>query len=393
MKNIKITLLAIVSLLALQACQNDDDIIFEVQQPGEFSFTNTFLSEYILTPQTATNLGERFTWETVDFGVQTNVSYEVQHSVSNEFETITSFGTTTETQLSVSIGDLLEVAEDMGLSNDPALENNQGVIYVRIKAFVGSSGSDEDAYSDIMLMNLLLPETESGEDPTCHIEAYFLVGAGVPDAGWGWESPVVVPCTGSGVFSANVTFSNEGDANFRFFTENANWDSGLNYPWFIDEGYTIDSNFEDAQDDDNNFKFIGESGTYFLEVDSVNKTITLGPPQATGVCELEQYWLVGAGVPDAGWGWENPVQVLCTGEGVFSGNVNFSNEGDANFRFFTENANWDSGRNYPWFVNEGYDIDANFEDAQDGDNNFKFIGESGVYFLTVDEVNKVISLN
>jgi len=114
------------------------------------------------------------------------------------------------------------------------------------------------------------PEGDCGE-----LESYWLVGAGVPDAGWGWSSPAAVPCAGEGVYQSYVTFDSDGDGNFRFFTENGNWDSGLNYPYFIDEGYTIDPMFEDAEDGDNNFLFTGPTGQYLLTVDSVNMTITL----------------------------------------------------------------------------------------------------------------------
>ena len=51
------------------------------------------------------------------------------------------------------------------------------------------------------------------------------------------------------------------------------------------------------------------------------------------------------------------------------------------------------GRNYPWYVDEGYTIDSNFVDAQDGDNNFAFVGTSGVYNLTLDTNNKTISID
>ena len=46
-------------------------------------------------------------------------------------------------------------------------------------------------------------------------------------------------------------------------------------PFFADDGYTIDSNFENAMDGDNNFRFIGTTGQYYTIIDTVNKTITL----------------------------------------------------------------------------------------------------------------------
>jgi hypothetical protein len=392
MKKVSLFISAFVALVWFTACETDDDVVFVVGDATEVAFTNNFLQEYVLTAATAGNVGERFTWSPVDFGVPTNVTYELQNSLSGNFDDTTILGTTNGNEFAVKIGEMRTLAIASGLDDDPQTDNpNTGPLYFRLKASVGTA-SGEERFSTVQSLTVVLPEQSTGE-PICEIDSYWLVGAGVPDAGWDWGTPVELPCTGDGVFSGNVNFSNEGDANFRFFTVNGDWGSGRNYPWFVDEGYNIDANFEDAMDGDNNFMFVGESGLYFLTVDANEKVISLGPPQATGVCEIDQYWLVGAGVPDAGWDWATPVQVLCTGDGIFSGSVNFTSDGDANFRFFTINGDWGSGRNYPWFVDEGYDIDSNFEDAMDGDNNFRFVGTSGSYVLTVDENSKVIILD
>ena len=140
---------------------------------------------------------------------------------------------------------------------------------------------------------------------------------------------------------------------------------------------TIDSNFEDAQDGDNNFAFVGTSGFYHIEINTVAKTITLSEPQSIGTCEFEILYLVGAGVPDAnGWGWTTPVELFCAGDGVYYGPVNLQNNGEPiiTLDFLHLKETGLQGRNYPWYVAEGYTIDSNFEDAQDGDNNFAFIG-------------------
>src|SRR5690606_23912262 len=199
----------------------------------------------------------------------------------------------------------------------------------------------------------------------------------------------------------NVNLQNLGGAepnnNFRFFTSEGDWASGLNYPYFADADYDIDPNFVNAEDGDSNFAFIGTTGFYNLVIDTNAKTITLGNPQPTGVCEFEQLWIVGAGVPDAGWGWTTPVQLLCTGDGVYSGNVNFQNLGGAepnnNFRFFTVEGDWETGLNYPYFETEGYTIDEVFVNAADGDSNFAFTGSTGTYFLTIDTVAKTITVD
>ncbi|MBO6630310.1 MAG: hypothetical protein JJ936_01840, partial [Psychroserpens sp.] len=106
----------------------------------------------------------------------------------------------------------------------------------------------------------------------CDLEQLWLVGAGVVDAGWSWDTPVALPCTGAGVYSGDVALTNDA---FRFFSVNGDWGTGTNYPTYISDGYTIDSEFNDAMDGDNNFFFNGTPGTYTITVDTVNLTITV----------------------------------------------------------------------------------------------------------------------
>jgi hypothetical protein len=223
--------------------------------------------------------------------------------------------------------------------------------------------------------------------PNCNYDQLWVVGAGAN--GWNWDNPVQIACTGTGVYEGNIDLKNDA---FRFFTDTATqWGStNFNYPYYEDAGYTIDANFENADDGDKNFKFVGTPGVYFLQIDDINKTITLGPEQSQ--CTLDQLWLVGAGVPDAGWGWDSPVALPCTGAGIYSGEVTFANDA---FRFFLDKSlEWGSpSYNYPYFEGEGYTIDANFENADDGDKNLKFVGTPGTYTLTVNTANKTISIN
>ena len=121
-------------------------------------------------------------------------------------------------------------------------------------------------------------------------------------------------------------------------------------------------------------------------------TLVLPEGQAQAVCELDQLWMVGAAVTFAGWGWDTPNKIDCTGNQVYSGNIYLNNDGDANFRFFTVETDWGSGRNFPYYADAGYTIDPLFEDAMDGDNNFKFLGTSGLWFLEIDDINKTITL-
>ena len=69
--------------------------------------------------------------------------------------------------------------------------------------------------------------------------------------------------------------------------------------------------------------------------------------------------------------------------------MNLSNDA---LRFFTVRDDWGSGRNYPFYETEGYTIDANFENANDGDSNFRFVGTPGTYTLYMDTIAKTITL-
>lgn len=387
MKKIKIIALLLVSLIGFNSCTNDDsELTYVAQAPGEFNFSNTFLGEYILTPSTSGNLGERFTWDAADFGVETNINYELQKSIIGDFTDMEIVGSTSENSYTLTIGDLLGYANEAGLDNDPATpEPDNGDVHFRLRASVGSNSTTE-VFSTASALHLVIPANMSG--PVCDLDQLWAVGAGLPDAGWGWTTPVSLQCTGNNVYSWNVNLLN--NESFRFFTSEGDWASGQNYPYFTGEGYTIDANFEDAMDGDNNFRFTGTTGFYYLEVNTVAKTITLNDPQPTGNCDLDQLWAVGAGLPDAGWGWTTPIQFLCTGEGIYSGTANLLNA--ETFRFFTAEGDWATGQNYPYYIGEGYTIDANFEDALDGDNNFRFTGTTGSYAFTIDTVGKVISI-
>lgn len=417
---ISILIAGLILTFGFTACTDDDNFRFQTnEEVDQIAFLNEFLPEYVLSEETANNNAERFIWATPDFGVPTAINYVLETSQNGTFEDddLEVVATSTETNASVSIGDMLSLANDKGLSNsqledeegNPIFDeneepvfNNEGELFFRVRADLGDNAENTpEAVSEVTTLNVrILIETEEDDSPEpsgdCEFDQLWIVGAGVPDAGWGWDSPVQLLCTGDNVYSGNVLFDSDGDGNFRFFTNaDEQWSSpSYNFPYFVEEGFTIDPVFEDAEDGDNNFLFTGETGVYFLEIDFVNQTITVGPEQVEGNCDLDQLWLVGAGVPDAGWGWDSPVQLPCTGDNVYSGNVNFSPDNDGNFRFFEDaDLQWDSpSYNFPYFADDSFTIDPLFQDAEDGDNNFQFIGDAGTYFLTVDMENKTITL-
>jgi hypothetical protein len=157
---------------------------------------------------------------------------------------------------------------------------------------------------------------------------------------------------------------------FRIFTENGNWSSGRNYPWYVTEGYKISSTLINANDGDSNFKFTGTPGAYRLKIDGNNKTFTI----AKGADSSSSQWLV----------------PLIT-NGIFEVPVKLNN--GETFRFFNTNGDWGSGQNYPWYVNNGYTIDSELINGLDGDSNFRYVGPTAIRMLKVNTVAKTITVD
>jgi hypothetical protein len=113
-------------------------------------------------------------------------------------------------------------------------------------------------------------------------------------------------------------------------------------------------------------------------------------------CDISTLYMVGDATNN-GWNWANPVELNCN-SGVSTAIAQLNNANDitssvANFRFFTIENDFGSGRNYYWYANNGYDIDPLLALADDIDDNFEFVGTSGLYQITVDDVNLSIDLS
>jgi hypothetical protein len=76
-----------------------------------------------------------------------------------------------------------------------------------------------------------------------------------------------------------------------------------------------------------------------------------------------------------------------TTAGTYQATANFIN-GEA-FRFFAQ-ANWGpTSYNYPFFTT----VDSDFENANDGDSNLKYIGTTGSRTVTVNLATSAVTLD
>ena len=160
MKKFLVLIMTFVATAGLTSCSSDDDVVFTTQpDPEGIAFINTFGSTYVLTDQTAENNAERFVWNTIETDVPTNVTYELQGSTSADFENFTVLGATDGNNIAVTVQQLLNLAEDAGLDNDPETEMpNTGTLYFRVVASVGTAGELAHV-SEVQSLTVLLPES------------------------------------------------------------------------------------------------------------------------------------------------------------------------------------------------------------------------------------------
>lgn len=381
MKKLILLFIAFTALLSFNACSDDDSPVFVAKPDADgIAFTNSFAAKYLIAPAAKENIADRFIWDAADFGVQTNVVYELQGSIASDFANFKVVGTTSETNMAVTVANLLDFAKDLGLDGDPATTsddgsaNNTGQVYFRLKATAGTAGANE-TLSPIQVISIEWIET-AATGTAC--PSLWAVGEALVNIGWNFKPEGELKCDNN-VLQFKASFKNE---NFRFFEESGNWSSALNYAHYESEGYTIDANLEAAGDNDGNFKFVGTPGIYTLTIDNTNKTIVM-----TASSNL---WAVGDAVPG---GWEfsaNTVEFVEATPNIWSASIILSN---GVFRFFHSFGNWDTNNNFAYYEDAGYTIDSNLVNDGSGDANFKFVGTPGAYVLKIDGNLKTITLN
>jgi hypothetical protein len=198
----------------------------------------------------------------------------------------------------------------------------------------------------------------------------YMMGAALN--GWGpWnDKEVKMTYVEPGVFEVTAVFNNTNQG-FRFFAQ-ADWGpTSYNYPFFT----TVDPTFENAADDDSNFKFIGAPGPYKVRV-NLNE----------GTVEIVSLYMMGAALN--GWGPWNDKEVKMTyvSDGEYTATAVFTS--GESFRFFAQ-ADWSpTSYNYPYFTT----VDALFVNANDDDSNFKYVGATGSVNIRVNLNTKVVSV-
>lgn len=292
MKKLSILLLAFVALIGFNACTSDDDVVFIAQpDPEGIAFTNTFSSEYILTSSTAENTVERFVWNEIDVNVPTNINYDLLGSTSEDMSDPVLLGSTTGTNLAVKVKQLLSMAEEAGMDNDPATEApNNGTLYFQVVATAGTAGEllHESA---VQPLNVVLPETTGEEEED--LREFYLVGSATPD---NWNNnanntPLFRDAENPDLYYYTGRFV---AGEFKLLEVKGQWQP----QWGLDNGQLTSS---DILGGDPGAFVVESEGYYTLTVNADEMTYSFEPYDESGAAVYSTIGLIG---PAQSGGWD-----------------------------------------------------------------------------------------
>lgn len=312
MKN-KFLILTIIclGLFGLKSCTDDDN--FRFQTPAEveqLTITNSVLSEYVLSTETFSNIAERFTWVSPDFGVQSNISYSLEMSPDGSFDNPIEVANTTDTQVTLTVEQLWNLAPEIGVdgipstsltdeNGDPILDengdpipNDRGEMFFRVVADLGTNanGNSPESISETQVLFVRLIEVEFIPP-----RDLFLVGNATA-ADWNNNNnntPLVRDPDNSDLYTFTGKFL--GTPNqFKLLEQRGLWQP----QWGLSGGALASS--EDLGQDPDPFDIPGGDGYYSITVDIENATFDIQPFDETGATTYTNIGIIGSATPN-GW--------------------------------------------------------------------------------------------
>jgi hypothetical protein len=223
MKNTCKALIALVMIGGLWSCAEDDNFMIAEPQPGEFAIlTPSSGTSIIITEATEqSNTGATFTWEEVDYGTPTEVTYTLEFALNGtEFAAPTTISSATATNYSMTYAALQSIANTL----DPDTTTEGPVaIDVRVKSTIGTTGSEEK-YSDVITIAVTPFVPTVTEIPRLYVVGGFQGASGY---GSDWTPASAVPLAAAAVTSTDYegyVFFNTTSAQYKFLPTNESFE-------------------------------------------------------------------------------------------------------------------------------------------------------------------------
>ncbi|MDI9256502.1 SusE domain-containing protein [Flavobacterium sedimenticola] len=339
MKNIFRNILAVALISGFASCTDEQDLKF-LDNAAEFKILSPVSGEgVVLSPETPTNPGLSMTWEDMDYGTPTQVTYTVQVDKSGDnFDTPFDLVSTNNTYVTVTSDALNGATLAVGLT-----PFTQGGLEIRVKSTVGQPASEEK-FSDVITY-LVTPYSSE------------LPKLAVPGNHQGWNPPTA-PRIASSAFGQT---DYEGyiwlDGGFKFVgpdpSGNFNWG---NTDWGDDgsfSGVLVESGESDCT---------ATAGYYRVRANTTTLLYTVEPTT---------WGIVGAATPG---GWDNSTALTYNASTQkWEGVVTLS---AGEFKFRANNA---------WTINFGGDPDGDGSMNYDGPN--LSVDAGGTYNVVLDLSN------
>lgn len=349
MKKFSIFLLMIIALVGFSSCEHDDDVVFTAQESDTpLTFQNTFSANYVLTAAASENLAERFVWMPIDFDAPTPVTYELQGSTSADFSSYNVIGTTSENNIGVTIGQMMDLAEEAELDNDPTTEwPNTGALHFRVRAYAGNNGGNalgED--SEIKSLTVTLPETGEEEEPAK--PTLYLVGDATAP-GWNPDNnntPLFRDPANDNMFYFTGYFA----AGYYKFIEGQAW-----APMYGYDGSTLVYRATESDPDPASIE-VSSAGYYTITVNTDDLSFSMAAYDASAATTYATIGFIGDAT--AG-GWDADTDLT---QSTFDAHIWFANDvalSDGEMKFRADN---------DWPVNWGADTALSGQATQDGPN-------------------------
>jgi len=338
MKN-RILLLTIlcIGLFGLKSCDETDNFRLQAPEAVEtLTITNGLLPEYSLIQETFSNVAERFTWESPDFQVQSNVTYNLEYSIDGLFEDPILIGATSENQISVTIEQLWNLAVD-NLALAPNSDADSGELYFRVRAALGTPEAENspESISDTQVLFVRLLES-GGEVPLTDL---FLVG-NATGADWNNNNnnnPIIRDPENPAAYAFTGYFV--GGNEFKLLEKKGQWQP----QWGIDNGVFISS--DDLGGDPGAFAVPGGDGYYTLNVNTEDGTWSFDAFTGDTSVTYGTIGVIGSGTTGDDTGWNQDIDLTQSAFDPHIWYINGITLFDAEIKFRAENdwaTNWGS---------------------------------------------------
>lgn len=360
MRKISIISILFFGMIALFSCEKEENKALLKQTVSPNTLNSLSAPSFVLVLEDAANEFQSFTWTAVDFGFDASVVYKVQADLkdsgfSNPVDVVS---VTNKTTASITVNDFNKILLNKELEPETASD-----IEFRVVAIV--STHVDPVYSNVVEASVTPYATT--------FPPIYMCGAAT--GGWDWSKGVEMRSSAPSVYQT-IAYFLSGET-FRFFKQPDWGPVSYNYPYF--DGGVVSDSLENAMDGDQNFKFLAPTGYYNIMVNLKTKIVTLQP--------VDEPVMFMTGAALGGWDWStNYVQMTWKSNGIFEATTDFLN--GETFRFFAQKDWGPTSYNYPYFP-EG-SVDPLFENANDGDKNFKFVGATGTFKITLNMLDNTV---